>query len=299
MSRSRFLRGVNLLLAALLLGTWGCVFLLRGMPGAAAWALAVLVLAPAGLVLALAVAVLLLTRAVKRRPVRQLAGTLALSAVLALPVLVLTNLVPVAYPASVERSAPSLAIPSPFREDVVVGLGGDSVRTNRAHVIWPSERWAYDLVADPYATGSERLDAHGIFGMDVHSPVVGVVTAVGDGEADIPPNTEEFSSLAGNYIHIRVTVDGAEAYLVLAHLRQGTVGVVPGQQVAVGDLLAQVGNSGTSSEPHLHVHLQRQDPARVPHPVVAEGLPLYFLRGPGDPAMPVAGDVIEAARGSH
>lgn len=39
--------------------------------------------------------------------------------------------------------------------------------------------------------------------------------------------------------------------------------------------LAQVGNSGSSSEPHLHIHHQRQDPSKVSM-FFAEGLPLYF-----------------------
>ena len=36
-----------------------------------------------------------------------------------------------------------------------------------------------------------------------------------------------------------------------------------GQHVNEGEFLAQVGNSGSSSEPHLHIHHQRQDPSKV------------------------------------
>lgn len=39
--------------------------------------------------------------------------------------------------------------------------------------------------------------------------------------------------------------------------------------------LAQVGNSGSSSEPHLHIHHQRQNPSKVSI-FLSEGLPLYF-----------------------
>ncbi len=37
-----------------------------------------------------------------------------------------------------------------------------------------------------------------------------------------------------------------------------------GQEVAVGDPLGQVGNSGKSSEPHLHIHAQRGIPDGAP-----------------------------------
>ena len=51
--------------------------------------------------------------------------------------------------------------------------------------------------------------------------------------------------------------------MVLAHLKKGSIKVKEGQHVNEGEFLAQVGNSGSSSEPHLHIHHQRQDPSKV------------------------------------
>ena len=51
--------------------------------------------------------------------------------------------------------------------------------------------------------------------------------------------------------------------------------VKEGQHVNEGFVLAQVGNSGSSSEPHLHIHHQRENPSEVSM-FYTEGLPLYF-----------------------
>ncbi|WP_251278943.1 M23 family metallopeptidase, partial [Enterobacter hormaechei] len=61
------------------------------------------------------------------------------------------------------------------------------------------------------------------------------------------------AQLTGN----RVILDhGNDEYSVLAHLRQGSVRVAQGQVVRSGTHLAGCGNSGNSSEPHLHYQLQ-------------------------------------------
>ncbi|GAA1158146.1 M23 family metallopeptidase [Nesterenkonia sandarakina] len=60
------------------------------------------------------------------------------------------------------------------------------------------------------------------------------------------------AALLGNHVIVR-HADGTAA--VYAHLRRGGVAVQKGQQVGVGNQLGEVGNTGNSSEPHLHVHL--------------------------------------------
>jgi len=45
--------------------------------------------------------------------------------------------------------------------------------------------------------------------------------------------------------------------ILLAHLEQGSVMVQPGDRVAQGQQVGAVGNSGNTSEPHLHIHAQR------------------------------------------
>ncbi len=84
----------------------------------------------------------------------------------------------------------------------------------------------------------------------------------------------------------------------IAHLRQGSVAVWEGEQVAEGQLLGEYGNSGSTSEPHTHIHHQRQDPREVPTEF-AEGLPLYF-RDHNGPLVPdsefgIAGPIVQHA----
>ena len=86
----------------------------------------------------------------------------------------------------------------------------------------------------------------------------------------------------GNHVVID-TEDGAHA--VLAHLQRGSVTVTPGQLVHCGEVIARCGNSGNSSEPHVHFQLQDHR-----WPLVAAGLPFAFtgvdLEGPGDDGIP-------------
>jgi hypothetical protein len=71
--------------------------------------------------------------------------------------------------------------------------------------------------------------------------------------------------LLGNYLILRLE-DGS--HVLYAHLRRGSLRVSPGDHVLTGDLIAECGNSGNSTIPHLHV--QRQDVASV---LNATGLP--------------------------
>ncbi|MDN4069076.1 M23 family metallopeptidase [Paenibacillus vini] len=79
--------------------------------------------------------------------------------------------------------------------------------------------------------------------------------------------------------------------MLLNHLKQNSLTVKIGDHVQTGDLLGRVGNSGSTSEPHLQIHHQRQNPVLTPHPVLAEGLPLYF-KGTDTVPMPQKGTVV-------
>jgi len=74
-------------------------------------------------------------------------------------------------------------------------------------------------------------------------------------------------AVVGNHVILEL----AEAYVLLAHLRAGLVEVRPGDVVSVGQPLASRGNSGNSTQPHLH--LQVMD---FPDLLTARGLPVNF-----------------------
>lgn len=84
--------------------------------------------------------------------------------------------------------------------------------------------------------------------------------------------------LAGNHVVIAV----GSAFVVLCHLQQHSAMVVPGQSVTPGEPVARVGNSGNSTEPHVHV--QAVDRLDFDN---AQPVPMSF-----DGGMPRSGEII-------
>ena len=83
-----------------------------------------------------------------------------------------------------------------------------------------------------------------------------------NGRLDIRPNV-------GNYVMIQ----GEEGYVVLlAHLRNNSIKLDEGQQVKSGDLIGNIGNSGNTTMPHLHINIFDQ----MNDPLNAKVLPFVF-----------------------
>jgi murein DD-endopeptidase MepM/ murein hydrolase activator NlpD len=112
------------------------------------------------------------------------------------------------------------------------------------------------------------------------------VAGAHDGEPDMRPGraSRNYAAPLGNHVVLKLATG---TYLVVAHLQPGTVAVAAGRRVEEGTVLGRCGNSGNTSEPHIHIHHQRQDPAVYPVNF-AEGLPLYFRDHDGPP-MPEGG----------
>ncbi|MER7108043.1 M23 family metallopeptidase [Streptomyces sp. NPDC000229] len=88
--------------------------------------------------------------------------------------------------------------------------------------------------------------------------------------------------IIGNHIVLDL---GNGTYAMYAHLRRGSLQVRPGDRVAAGQPLARCGNSGNSTEPHLHFQLMDG-----PDPRTAGGVP-FTWRGIG---VPKSGDIFAA-----
>ena len=147
----------------------------------------------------------------------------------------------------------------------MVGQGGDNPLLNH-HNGHPAQRFALDVTAlNPagFRAGGllpETLESYAIFGHPVVSPCAGTVAAVRDGLPDLTPPARDPENAAGNHVAIRC----GEVTVELAHLRRGSVVVGEGETVAAGDRIGAVGNSGNTTEPHLHVHAVGADGAGVP-----------------------------------
>ena len=90
---------------------------------------------------------------VKREFNRLMASTLFLAIVCLFPVIMLVK--PMAYPSTLENTKPSATVRLPADVPLKVGWGGDKIETNY-HAIAADQRWAYDLLVAPYATGSAK-----------------------------------------------------------------------------------------------------------------------------------------------
>jgi hypothetical protein len=152
----------------------------------------------------------------------------------------------------------------PLRGSWYVVQGGG--RGLNHHVGHPDQRGALDLVKAGGRRG-RALGGYPCYGEPVHAPCAGVVTEAVDGIEDQVPGSIRYAPAYGNHVFI----DTGEALVKLAHLRPGSVTVTAGQRVEAGELLGEVGNSGNSTEPHLHLHVERD----------GRGLDLRFSTVPG------------------
>jgi hypothetical protein len=148
---------------------------------------------------------------------------------------------------------------SPLRGTHIVLHGGVSPFTN-AHFRVRPQSFALDIVgvnalgarASLFGSGRD-LESYVIFGAPVFSPCDGEISVAVDDLPDQTPPAMDTENLAGN--HVLIECGGTE--VLLAHMRQHSVRVAVGEVVAVGDPLGEVGNSGNTSEPHLHIHAER------------------------------------------
>lgn len=262
------------------------VLLLDGIAGVAAWYLLQTLLPVIGFVFLLAIALYAL---IKRRFSRTMGLNMLVSAAALLPILMLLGLWPVAYPANRQRTEPAATVRLPADVPLKVGWGGDDVRMNY-HASSPDQRWAYDFLVEPYLTGSTELSDYGCYGVPVVAPTAGRITAAHDGEPEQVPGqiSNNYTAPLGNHVVIELPTG---TYLLIAHMRQGSVAVQVGDMVEEGQPLGECGNSGNTSEPHIHIHHQLQDPADFPVNF-ANGLPLYFRDHDGPP-MPEGGISVE------
>ncbi|MHA6762474.1 M23 family metallopeptidase [Streptacidiphilus sp. PAMC 29251] len=139
-----------------------------------------------------------------------------------------------------------------------IGQGGG--RWLNHHFQVPDQRGAIDLVKlRPNGTratgvGPQRDPAaYAAYGTPLFAPCDGTVLQAVDGHVDQIPGRQRYAPPAGNF----VSIDTGRERVLLAHLRPGSLRVGPGDRVRVGDLLGEVGNSGNTSEPHLHLQADR------------------------------------------
>jgi hypothetical protein len=142
--------------------------------------------------------------------------------------------------------------------------------------IWHGQSYGVDIVALNAAGRSvggwlpSDADAYAVQGRPVLAPCPGKVLAARDGLSD--NRVPEMPALPdpGNYVLLRC----GEYDVLLAHFRRGSLAASAGQTVKVGQKMGEAGNSGSSSEPHLHIHAQTHGSAA--HPLSGKPVPILF-----------------------
>jgi hypothetical protein len=149
------------------------------------------------------------------------------------------------------------ALSLPFKGRWLVAWGGDTKELNHHHDSL-AQRFAFDLLGVNESGETHRGDGtknedYFCFGREILAPADGIVVEAIDGVRDNIPGSMNPYCVFGNSVLIQHETTEIS---VLAHLQRGSVVVKEGESVKRGQLLGKCGNSGNSSEPHLHYHLQ-------------------------------------------
>jgi murein DD-endopeptidase MepM/ murein hydrolase activator NlpD len=145
----------------------------------------------------------------------------------------------------------------PFRGQWFVDWGGNTPADNH-HVGHGSQRRAADIVIRGADARTHRGDGKAntdylAYGADVLAVADGTVTTVVNGVPENAPGVMNRDAITGNSVTIRHT---DSLYSLYAHLQPGKMRVQVGATVKAGTVIGACGNSGNSSEPHLHFQLQ-------------------------------------------
>lgn len=144
----------------------------------------------------------------------------------------------------------------PFKGTLMVSNGGrlpEINNHNRPADKGPQNQiYAYDFRLDN--TGNEKkLEDYKVFSTEVITPGDGVIAQVVDGSFDCEPGEADRSVGVGNM----VMIDHQNGeYSLLCHFKHQSISVKVGDRVKQGDLLGLCGNTGNTSQPHIHFNLQ-------------------------------------------
>ncbi|MBB5977449.1 M23 family metallopeptidase [Kribbella solani] len=179
------------------------------------------------------------------------------------------------------RNSPARQVPSHGTNLFGSSYAIDFVGVDEHHRTAGSSSWRTMFATEP----PELFFA---FGVPVLAPGDGTVVAIHDGELDHEARRSRLAlvpymlgqagrladgvpGLAGNHVVIALRDSGA--YATLCHLRRGSLRVVVGQQVTAGEHVANCGNSGNSTQPHVHIQLTNTSDLEA-----AKGVPMVFRR---------------------
>ncbi|MFQ6114976.1 MAG: M23 family metallopeptidase [bacterium] len=161
-----------------------------------------------------------------------------------------------------KMDVPSFSMSLPFDGFWKVVNGGIDKSTSHSWNIM-SQRYAYDFICygengKEYAGNGRKAESYYAFNQDVLAPADGTIIKVrnsirdhayaGTGTIDLLTR-----DMRGNHLIIR---HKEHVYSLIAHLKKNSCRVRRGDFVKQGQVIAKCGNSGHSTHPHIHFHIQ-------------------------------------------
>lgn len=160
----------------------------------------------------------------------------------------------------------------PFNGKWYVVWGGDTKELNY-HVESQAQKNAFDILiidkdSNTHSGDGSKNEQYYAFGKEVLAPAAGEVVLAVDGIKDNKPGEMNSMFIPGNTVIIK---SAENEYLFFAHFKQGSLKVKQGDKVKAGQVLGLCGNSGHSSEAHIHFHIQN-----IENTNGATGVKCYF-----------------------
>ena len=176
-------------------------------------------------------------------------------------------------------STPAKQIPSHGTDMFGVGYAIDFMAVDEKNRTSPDWNWKSLF-------GTESPERFYSFGKPVYSPVSGKVVSVHNKEEDhevrrslltlVPYAVKQgerirkgAEAIAGNYIVI--SVEDTDMYIAIVHLQLNSLRVEVGENISKGKHIANCGNSGNSTQPHIHIQAMSSSDFYN-----TRGIPLYF-----------------------
>lgn len=161
----------------------------------------------------------------------------------------------------------------PFKGIWLVSNGGRTKETNnhnRPPDMGPQNQlYAYDFRMDNDGKEKKLIDFP-VFGKEVLAPGSGIVVQIINGSIDIEIGERDRSVGVGN----AVIIDHRNGeYSLLCHFKHNSIKVKVGDKVTQGDVLGLCGNTGNTTQPHIHFNLQDG-----PYMHKSQALPAQFAK---------------------
>ncbi len=157
----------------------------------------------------------------------------------------------------------------PFHGEWLIGVGHEPGSTHH-RMAGDSQSFAWDILRlgddgrlmKPTEGGPTRKEDSRSWGLPIVAAGAGTVVRAVDGRPDIEPTMippfattppEDLTEILGNFV---VIDHGDGEHSLYAHLRKGSVEVAAGDAVRGGQPVGRCGNSGNTTQPHLHFQFQ-------------------------------------------